>query len=165
MERKEIRIFYSEYSSSEELPGGMEQLIEEARFISQKAWSPYSGFCVGAAVKLDNGVIITGNNQENAAYPSGLCAERTALFYANANYPEIPVEAIAISARNVNGMVREPVKPCGSCRQVMLETEMRFCHPIKIILDGQNSVYVFDGIDSLLPMSFKPESLLPPAIS
>jgi cytidine deaminase len=159
MERKEIRIFYSEYNSLEELPGGMEKLIEEARLISQKAWSPYSGFCVGAAVKLTNGLIIKGNNQENAAYPSGLCAERTALFYANANYPEIPVEAIAISAHNEKGMVREPVKPCGSCRQVLLETEMRFNHPIKIILDGQNSVCIFDGIDSLLPMSFRPEDL------
>jgi cytidine deaminase len=159
MKQKEIRILYDEFSSLEELPVEMKQLIEEARVISQKAWSPYSGFCVGAAVKLTNGLIIKGNNQENAAYPSGLCAERTALFYANANYPEIPVEAIAISARNVKGMVREPVKPCGSCRQVLLETEMRFNHPVKIILDGQNSIFVFDGIDSLLPMSFKPEAL------
>jgi cytidine deaminase len=159
MEQKEIRISYREYRGMEELPDEMNQLIEEARLISYKAWSPYSGFCVGAAVKLANGLIITGNNQENAAYPSGLCAERTALFYANANYPEIPVDAIAISARNVKGMVREPVKPCGSCRQVMLETEMRFIHPIKIILDGQNSIFVFEGIDSLLPMSFRPEAL------
>jgi cytidine deaminase len=159
MKQKEIRILYSEYSRPEELPVEMKQLIEEARLISQKAWSPYSGFCVGAAVKLTNGMIFTGNNQENAAYPSGLCAERTALFYANANYPEIPVEAIAISARYNNRLVGEPVKPCGGCRQVLLETEMRFNHPVRIILDGQNSIFVFEGIDLLLPMSFRPEAL------
>jgi cytidine deaminase len=159
MKQKEISILYKEYSNPEELPEEWKQLIHEARMISKKAWSPYSGFCVGAAVKLENGMIFTGNNQENAAYPSGLCAERTALFYANANYPEVPAEVIAISARNVKGLVKEPVKPCGSCRQVLLEAEMRFSHPIKIILDGQNSIFVFEGIDSLLPMSFRPEAL------
>jgi cytidine deaminase len=165
MKQKEISILYKEYSNTEELPEEWKQLIHEARMISEKAWSPYSGFCVGAAVKLENGMIFTGNNQENAAYPSGLCAERTALFYANANYPEVPAEAIAISAHNIKGLVKEPVKPCGSCRQVLLEAEMRFSHPIKIILDGQNAIFVFEGIDSLLPMSFKPEALLPPAFS
>ena len=159
MKDREISIMYREYTNQQELPEEMKHLIDEARMISEKAWSPYSGFCVGAAVKLDNGLIFTGNNQENAAYPSGLCAERTALFYANANYPNVPATAIAISARNVNGMVKEPVKPCGSCRQVLLEAEMRFNHPIKIILDGQNSIFVFEGIDSLLPMSFKPDAL------
>jgi cytidine deaminase len=159
VKRKEIRISYNEWDSVDELPEELGQLIHAAREISTKAWSPYSGFCVGAAVRLANGTIITGNNQENAAYPSGLCAERTALFYANANYPDIPVEAIAVSARNAGGMVREPVKPCGSCRQVMLETETRYNHPVKIILDGQNSILVFDGIDTLLPMSFKRDAL------
>jgi cytidine deaminase len=159
MEQREIRILYQELQGINELSEEMTELVWEARRISDKAWSPYSGFCVGAAVRLINGVLITGNNQENAAYPSGLCAERTALFYANANYPDVPVEAIAISAHNARGLVREPVKPCGSCRQVLLETETRFNHPIKIILDGQKSLYVFEGIDTLLPLSFKPASL------
>jgi len=159
MKQREIRILFNELSGLDELTEAMAGLVQEARKISEKAWSPYSGFCVGAAVRLADGTIITGNNQENAAYPSGLCAERTALFYANANYPDLPVEAIAISARTAGGMVREPVKPCGGCRQVLLETEARFNHPIQIILDGLNGIYVFEGIDSLLPMSFRPSSL------
>jgi cytidine deaminase len=159
MKQKEIRIWYEEYSSSEELPEDLKQLVESAREVSSKAWAPYSGFCVGAAVRLANGMVFTGNNQENAAYPSGLCAERTALFYSNANYPEVPVVAIAISARTDHRITNEPVSPCGSCRQVMMETETRFKQPINIILDGQSSIRIFLGIESLLPMSFKPESL------
>lgn len=159
MRQKEIRIWYEEYNSVEELPEEMRQLLLSAREISSKAWAPYSGFSVGAAVRLANGLIINGNNQENAAYPSGLCAERTAIFYANANYPEVPVTAIAISARNDGGKTMEPVKPCGSCRQVMLETETRYRQPISIILDGQSAICIFHGIESLLPMSFKPDSL------
>jgi cytidine deaminase len=159
MKQREIRIVFNELSGLNELTEEMSELVKEARKISGKAWSPYSGFFVGAAVRLANGMIITGNNQENAAYPSGLCAERTALFYANANYPDVAVEAIAVSARNSRGPVREPVKPCGSCRQVLLETETRFKHPIQIVLDGLNGIYVFEGIDSLLPMSFKPAAL------
>jgi cytidine deaminase len=159
MIEREIRILYHEAEGINELTEEIYELVMEARKISEKAYSPYSGFCVGAAVRLANGKIITGNNQENAAYPSGLCAERTALFYANANFPDVPVEAIAISAHNARGIVREPVKPCGSCRQVMLETEIRFKNRIKIILDGQKSVFILDGVDSLLPMSFKPEAL------
>lgn len=159
MTEKEIRIIYHEAEGINELTEEMCELVMEARKISDKAYSPYSGFSVGAAVRLANGKIITGNNQENAAYPSGLCAERTALFYANANFPEVPVEAIAISAHNARGIVKEPVKPCGSCRQVMLETEIRFTNKIKIILDGQKSVYIIDGVDSILPMSFKPAAL------
>ena len=159
MEQKEIRISYQVYKGMDELKDEWRELIREARKIAEKAWSPYSGFCVGAAVRLANGTIITGNNQENAAYPSGLCAERTALFYANANYPDIAVESVAITAHNARGLVKEPVKPCGSCRQVMLETEFRFKHPIQIILDGQSSIFIFEGVDSLLPFSFKPASL------
>ncbi len=159
MTQKEITIRFQEYRNLNDLPEDLVNLIEAARSVSHKAWSPYSGFCVGAAVKLTNGMITTGNNQENAAYPSGLCAERTALFYANANYPEVAVEAIAVSARHKKGLVSEPVKPCGSCRQVMLETETRFNHPIKIVLDGKNSIYVLEGIDCLLPLSFRAESL------
>jgi len=159
MIQRELRISYSEYAGMDELPAAYTGLVEEARRISEKAYSPYSGFRVGAAVKLANGMIITGNNQENAAYPSGLCAERTALFYANPNFPDVPVEAIAISAASSRGRVKEPVKPCGSCRQVILETEARFHRPVTLVLDGKNGIQVFEGIDNLLPFSFKPEAL------
>lgn len=157
--QKELRITFEEFHDIAELKEEWQVLLRTARTISGKAWSPYSGFCVGAAVRLADGTVITGNNQENAAYPSGLCAERTALFYANANFPELAVETIAISAKNKKGLVSEPVKPCGSCRQVMLETETRFNQPITIVLDGKNSIYVLKGIDTLLPLNFKPESL------
>lgn len=156
---RELRIVYTELSGTEELPEAWAGLVEAARKIAGQAYSPYSGFRVGAAVLLANGTVFTGNNQENAAYPSGLCAERTALFYANANFPDVPVVAMAISAANARGRVNEPVKPCGSCRQVMLETEIRFNQRVKIILDGKNRIHLFDGIDDLLPFSFKPASL------
>jgi len=159
MIRREIRITYQEFKKTDELPVIYAGLLLEARRMAGQAYAPYSGFCVGAAILLENNVIVTGNNQENAAYPSGLCAERTALFYANANYPDIPVEAIAVSAQNKNGLIKESVKPCGSCRQVMLETETRFNKRMKIILDGQNSILVLDGVDTLLPLSFKSSAL------
>jgi cytidine deaminase len=107
-------------------------------------------------------LIVTGNNQENSAYPSGLCAERVALFYANANYPESEVKAIAISAAKNGVLVNEPVKPCGSCRQALAETEVRFKTPIRIILDGQDSILVLNGVESLLPLSFSKKDLASP---
>lgn len=159
MNWREIRIAYREYSNLDELPEAWKDLILRARRTSLNAWSPYSGFMVGAAVKLESGRIIEGNNQENAAYPVGLCAERTALFYANANYPDDAVEVIAVSAQNSGGLVLKPVKPCGGCRQAMLEVEVRFNKKIQIILDGKESILVLDGVDSLLPLNFKPEAL------
>jgi cytidine deaminase len=134
-------------------------LIQKARKAAGGAYAPYSKFRVGAAVLLENGEIVIGNNQENAAYPSGLCAERVALFYANASHPGVAVKAIAISAIDENGEVHESVTPCGSCRQVMLESEYKFGKPIKIILDGAKKILVVEGVESLLPLSFKPDSL------
>lgn len=131
----------------------------EARKITTQAYAPYSGFHVGAAVLLGNGTIVKGNNQENAAYPSGLCAERVALFYANANYPDTKVVAIAISAAKNGVLVNETVKPCGSCRQVLAETELRFGTPIRIVLDGQEAIVVLKGVESLLPLSFSKKAL------
>lgn len=159
MKWNEIKIAYREYLSLEELPGEWKELVLRARAASEDAWAPYSGFKVGAAVKLGSGLILTGNNQENAAYPVGLCAERTALFYANANYPDDPVDVIAVTAQNVNGWLDEPVKPCGGCRQALLEVETRFNKKVRIILDGQQSIYVLDGIDGLLPLNFKRSAL------
>ena len=119
------------------------------------SYAPYSKFHVGAAVRLANGVIIKGNNIENAAYPSGLCAERTALFAAQAQYPDVPVKMLAIAARTPHGELQsEPVSPCGSCRQVIIETETRFRQPVRILLYGSSKIYVIDGIKNLMPLSF-----------
>lgn len=159
MNWKEIKISYQEYSNIDELPEEWKTLVLRARDASGNAWAPYSGFKVGAAVKLASGQIVIGNNQENAAYPAGLCAERTALFYANANYPDDPVETIAVTAQNSNGWMAEPVKPCGGCRQALLEVETRYNRPVTIVLDGQKSIIVLDGVDSLLPLNFKRSSL------
>jgi cytidine deaminase len=134
-------------------------LLTEARKITALAYAPYSGFHVGAAIQLGNRMIIKGNNQENSAYPSGLCAERVAMFYANANYPDSEVKAIAISAAKNGVLVKEAVKPCGSCRQALAETEVRFNTPIRIILDGQDSILVLQGVESLLPLSFSKQAL------
>ncbi|MCL1821781.1 MAG: cytidine deaminase [Prolixibacteraceae bacterium] len=160
MEWKEIKISYREYDGIDRLPDEWKWLVEKAREVAKNAWAPYSNFNVGAAVKLTNGVILTGNNQENAAYPDGLCAERTALFYANANYPNDAVEVVAVTAGNANGWLPQPVTPCGSCRQVFLEIETRFGKPIKIILAGEEKVWVFDGADSIIPFNFTAASML-----
>ena len=159
MKHKTIEIVYSEFNSIEELNDIDAELIKKARDIAKNAWAPYSGFNVGSAVLLDNGKVITGNNQENAAYPSGLCAERVALFAANANYPRDRVVAIAISAFNAKGMVSQPVSPCGSCRQAILESEERYGVPFRIILDGAKCIFIIEGVKNLLPLSFNKESL------
>ncbi len=159
METKEFRITVNEYSSINELPDSDVNLIYAAREASKSAYSPYSGFNVGAAVLLQNGEIISGSNQENSAYPNGLCAERVALFYANSKFPESKVLAIAVSAKNEHGLITESISPCGSCRQAFMETEIRFQQKIRIILDSTTKILVFDGTDNLLPFAFKPDSL------
>jgi len=159
MKTTEIRIVVQEFENIVELPVNDQKLLQEARRITSMAYAPYSGFHVGAAVLLENGMIITGNNQENSAYPSGLCAERVALFYANANYPDSEVKTIAISAAKNGVLVSEPVKPCGACRQALAEAEVRFGTPIRIILDGQDSILVLNGVESLLPLSFSKKAL------
>ncbi len=159
MKTTEIKILVREFDNIEELSSDEQHLLLEARRITQQAYAPYSGFHVGAAVLLYNGQIVTGNNQENSAYPSGLCAERVTLFYANANFPESAVKAIAISAAKNGVLVNEPVKPCGGCRQALAEAEARFGKPIRIILDGQDSILILDGIESLLPLSFSKKAL------
>ncbi len=159
MRTKELRIFVYEYNSVWDLPEADQLLIHKAREASKKAFAPYSGFYVGAAVKLEDGTIICGNNQENAAFPTGLCAERVALFYAHATFPDIAVKAMAVTAVNKNGIVDGPVAPCGSCRQALIESEVRFKLPIRIILDGKKKIQVFENTGNLLPFAFKPESL------
>ncbi|MGF7138856.1 cytidine deaminase [Roseimarinus sediminis] len=159
MELHKIEITYQRASSIDELSNDDAYLLAKAREVANNAWAPYSGFLVGAVVELSNGKIVTGNNQENAAYPSGLCAERVALFAANANYPQSKVKTIAISAFNSKGQVEGPVKPCGSCRQAILEAELRFEHPIRLLLDGKNGINIIDGITNLLPLSFGKDDL------
>jgi cytidine deaminase len=159
MKTTEIKITVYEFERIDELPLNDRNLLEEARQITASAYAPYSGFHVGAAILLGNGQIIKGNNQENSAYPSGLCAERVALFYANASYPDSAVKTIAISASKNGMLVNEPVKPCGGCRQALAEAEVRFETPIRIILDGKDSILVLQGVESLLPLSFSKKDL------
>ncbi len=133
-------------------------LFREASLAARKAYAPYSGFQVGAAVLLADGRIVTGNNQENAAYPSGLCAERIALFSAGALYPEVPVKALAVCALK-KGEFTENISLCGSCRQVLLESEHRYGNPVTILLCGSERVLVIEGARSLLPLSFTQDTL------
>ncbi len=145
----------------EELNTADRELIDAARQATNRSYAPYSHFSVGAAARLVNGMVITGTNQENAAYPSGLCAERTTLFYANSQYPDQPVETLAIAARNECGeFLAEPIPPCGACRQVMLETETRFKHPMRILLFGEKGIYELKSVGALLPLSFDASSML-----
>ncbi|MBR4989458.1 MAG: cytidine deaminase [Bacteroidaceae bacterium] len=139
----------------DELAAHDREVVEAARKATANSYAVYSGFNVGAAVRLSDGTIVSGTNQENAAYPSGLCAERTALFWANSQYPDKAVEVLAIAARTAQGELEKPIPPCGACRQVILETEKRFNTPIRIILYGTKECYVVEeGIKALLPLSF-----------
>lgn len=138
-----------------ELTPQEQELLNAAKLATTRSYSPYSHFCVGAALRLDDGRIITGSNQENCAYPSGLCAERTALFHANSCYPEHAVTDLCIAARDIRGHFTEiPVSPCGACRQVMVETEKRFNNKIRIMLYGVKGSYFINSATDLLPVSF-----------
>lgn len=160
MNQVDITITYHEYSSADELDTADKALLGEARNAMKSAYAPYSTYHVGAAVRLQNGEIITGNNQENAAYPSGLCAERVALFYASSQYPDIPVESIAIAAKAKYYDISAPVTPCGSCRQVMAETENRFHNQLRLIMSGENGkIIVVKGVKNILPLMFHADEL------
>lgn len=138
----------------EELPQEDRNLVEAAKDATKGSYAPYSGFCVGAAARLKNGTVVIGSNQENVAYPSGLCAERTTLFAANAQYPDQPVLSLAIAARNQDGFLSQPITPCGACRQVISGVEQRYNQPIRILLYGTDGTHVIDNIDALLPLQF-----------
>lgn len=149
-----IKVFqYNELSEEDR------KLIDMAKEATKRSYAPYSKFSVGAAALLANGEIITGNNQENAAYPSGLCAERTTLFYANSQYPDQAVKTLAIAARTENDFLDSPIPPCGACRQVILETEKRYNQPIRILLYGKENIYLIKGIEDLLPLSFSKKDM------
>jgi len=159
MRTKELRIFVYEYDTFYDLPENDQQLILKAREISKDAYAPYSNFKVGAVLELENGEILQANNQENADFTDGLCAERVALFYAGANFPSLAVKTLVVTARNPGGLIEYPARPCGSCRQVLLETEFRQESTIRIILDGKKCIQILEKADSLLPLGFKPDSL------
>lgn len=154
MERIKIEI-EMELCSPEELSGEERSLVQQAIDATQNAYAKYSCFYVGAAVMLGNGEVFIGANQENAAFPSGLCAERTAIFAAQANRPDQPIRMLAIAARNNIGLLNAPITPCGSCRQVILEIESRYGQPMEILLYGKKGVCRIKGVKDLLPLSFE----------
>lgn len=150
------------YSSNDsELPAHDAMLIEEAKKASLDSYAPYSKFHVGAALRLEDGIIVRGSNQENAVFPAGCCAERTALYYAGAEHPNTPIEAIAIAVwREKDGLfLAKPASPCGVCRQHLVETEMRYGHDIRVILYGTDEIYVLPSAKLLLPLTFTGEEL------
>ncbi len=130
-------------------------LCREAIEATQRAYAPYSHFSVGAAIRLDNGEIVTGSNQENVAFPSGTCAERTTCYYAHSRWPEARFEAIAIAARGTDGRLTPvPTAPCGACRQALLEYEKLAGHNVRVLLVGAEVVYIVPSVSSLLPLAF-----------
>ncbi len=159
MEQKKITISIEEYSHLEELNTTDQELVAIALEAAKNAYAPYSEFNVGAAILLDNGEIVKGSNQENAAYPSGMCAERVALYWAGANYPNVAIKSLAIVAMNDGQLVDKVAAPCGACRQVIVESQYRSGNSFSIILAGKNkTLKVANGID-LLPLAFGPWDL------
>ena len=151
---KKIEIHYREYASVEEMDAQDQALVAAARQAQKGSYAPYSHFNVGAAVLLENGVIVPGSNQENAATPSGLCAERTAMFAAGARFPGVPMVSLAIVGGPDYGICDEPATPCGACRQVMAEYQKLGGRPMSIILTGGKSIWKFDRVDDVLPLIF-----------
>ena len=136
-----------------ELTSEDKKVVDLAKEATKSSYSPYSHFNVGAALLLDNGVLIKGANQENAAF-AGICAERSACYNAGANYPGVGIKKVAVTAFQNGDFVEEPCSPCGVCRQALLEFEVQAGHPIEVLLVGRHSIYRLDSIKSLLPLSF-----------
>lgn len=154
MEHMDLNIKYS-VATINDLSEADRVLVEQARLATHRSYAPYSKFSVGAAIQLDNGEIITGANQENVAYPSGTCAERTACYYAHALYPDANFSAIAIAARGTDGNeVTLPIAPCGACRQALLEYETLAGKDVRVILTGSEKVIILPSVKSLLPFAF-----------
>lgn len=154
MQKRTIEVFYTEYTALQEMAEADVALVNRAIEIAQKSYSPYSKFPVGAAVLLDNGAVYAGNNQENIAYPSGTCAERSVLNYVHGNFPEQTIEVIAVTALRSQSSI--PVTPCGFCRQVIVEMEQVQGKPIKVILHKIGGpTYIFDSALALLPLAFE----------
>ena len=154
MSEVKITINYEEFNSASEMLPEDQQLVKAALEAQEGSYSPYSDFQVGAALRLINGVIVKGANQENIAYPSGLCAERTAMFWAGANYPDVPFDTLAIAGSDHGVLCESPASPCGACRQVMAEYQKKHNRPLKIILIGSQRIRKFHCVDDLLPFIF-----------
>ncbi len=154
-----ISFSYREYERPEELDAEDQELIKAAKESAKLAYAPYSRFMVGAAIRLESGRIVHGSNVENAAFPSGICAERTVIAGAVSNYPDDKPVALAIAAITEGGLPAESVSPCGNCRQVIAEEEGRTGKQIRIILSGKNKIQVIDGVGLLLPLQFSRDSL------
>tara|TARA_B110000305_G_C18986892_1_gene424231 strand:- start:108 stop:596 length:489 start_codon:yes stop_codon:yes gene_type:complete len=155
MQEKKIEISFIS-ANLRELSAEEQQLVSSAKLAFKTAYAPYSGFLVGASVLLANGEVISGSNQENVAYPSGLCAERVALFYAGAKYPDIKINTIAVSIFSQKFKEVDVISPCGACRQVMAEYEDKQEQPIKVILHSPtDEVLIANTVESLLPYMFK----------
>lgn len=154
MEKKTLTIPYEEYASIDELGAADRALLEAAIDAVKGSYAPYSKFNVGAAVRLADGTVVKGANQENAAYPSGLCAERTAMFAAGAQHPGVPIEAIAVICSRNDSLMLNPGSPCGACRQVMAQYERMAMKPLRIILGSGGPILVFTGVESLMPLIF-----------
>jgi len=156
LKKIEFNTTFSEYNSTEELTQDDKELVQRAREAANVAYAPYSNFHVGAAILLENGEVVIGSNQENAAYPSGLCAERVAIFSASTQFPGVAVKTLAITAKSGNFIIDAPIPPCGSCRQVLSEYEHMYKKPIRIILSGETGkVLIIDKVEDILPLSFK----------
>ena len=155
MRKEQFICPYTFYENLDELDPRDAELMRLAHEATKSSYAPYSNFHVGAAVRLANGAIVTGNNIENAAYPSGLCAERVTMFAAMAQYPGVAFEALALTAHSATKTIGEPVAPCGACRQVMVEVEQVSKQPLKVLCQGETGpIMVFDGVESLMPFIF-----------
>ena len=149
-----LKINYTEYDSVKEMSKEDQELVKAALEAQKGSYSPYSKFQVGAALRLANGTIVKGANQENAAYPSGLCAERTAMFWASANYPDVAFDTLAIAGADRGVLCESPASPCGSCRQVMAEYQKKYGRPLKTIWVGSKRIRKFENVDDILPFIF-----------
>ena len=154
MEKKILTIAYEEFSSRDELGAADRALLEAAIAALKGSYAPYSRFNVGAAVRLADGTVVAGANQENAAFPSGLCAERTAMFAASAQHPGVPFEALAVICSRDGQLMPNPGSPCGACRQVMAQYERLAGRPMRILLGSRDTVLAFTGVESLMPLIF-----------
>lgn len=160
MEKKQITFTYELYTDSSKLNEQDQHLLNQARRVTEQAYAPYSQFYVGAAALLANGEIITGTNQENAAYPVTICAERVLLGIAAMLHPDTPIETLAVSFASEHRDAAHPISPCGMCRQALLEYEGRMQQPIRIILSGQSGqVYIIENAQQLLPFAFTSNEL------
>jgi len=157
--KKKIELEIEELDNISELSTNDREVLSEAMKASENAYAPYSKFNVGAAIRLKSGKVLSGNNRENASFPTGTCAENTVIAYAGANYPDDPLTTLAICAKRNGKFTPYPVSPCGKCRQIIAEEEDRSEEMIRIILYGQDKIEIIEGVATLLPLRFSKDKL------